>query len=327
MAKRKRLGPAVGLGMSDPAAAPQAERPSARAPIASIAQDAAAAAAFDAVRDELDSAQRDGRMVQTLPLAAIDQTYLIRDRIEMGPEEMDSLMDSLRRRGQQTPIDVVDLGAGRYGLISGARRMLALDRLWQETGRADFATVRALLRRPDDRAATYVAMVEENEIRAGLSYYERARIAQRAVEAGVFDSPKTALQSLFAGVSFSKRSKIKSFMALVEAFDDLLQFPAQITERQGLALVKALAADPQLVPRMRAALTQTPAADPAQEAACLAAQMAAPVAAPQAPAPVVTTVAQGVRMQSRPGRIVLEGAALTPDVAARLEEVIRAHLA
>jgi hypothetical protein len=38
----------------------------------------------------------------------------------------------------------------------------------------------------------YLAMVEENEIRVGLSFYERARIVARAAEAGVFERHRGA---------------------------------------------------------------------------------------------------------------------------------------
>jgi len=53
--------------------------------------------------------------------------------------------------------------------------------------------VLALVRRPAPAAETRVAMIEENEIRQGPSYYERARKATRSVDMGVFDSEKQAL--------------------------------------------------------------------------------------------------------------------------------------
>ena len=40
-------------------------------------------------------------------------------------------------------------------------------------------------------------MVDENEIRAGLSFYERGRIVAKATDAGVYTSDKTALAALF----------------------------------------------------------------------------------------------------------------------------------
>jgi ParB family transcriptional regulator, chromosome partitioning protein len=309
MAKRKRLSPAVGLDTSPPPSSSPAPSPATRAPIAAIAGDVATSAAFDAVRAELESARADGRMVMALPLGAVEPAYLIRDRIAMESEDMEALKDSLRRRGQQTPIEVVDLGQGQYGLISGARRIKALELLLTETGDTRFSTVQALIRRPDDRSDTYVAMIEENEIRAGLSYYERARIAFKAVEAGVFADDKTALQTLFAGVSFSKRSKIKSFMALVEAFDDVLRFPTQITERTGLALVKAMADRPQIRPALHAALKAEKARIPEQEADVIATHLTPPKLrkTPESE----PEIARGVRIHARKGRVVLEGEGVT----------------
>lgn len=317
MAKRKRLSPAVGIDL--PASTPSAPSSGPRPPIASMAQDAATAAAFDAVRAELVEAREGGRMVMQLPLEAVDRAYLIRDRIEMDAEEMAALIDSLRRRGQQTPIEVADLGGGAYGLISGARRVAALSALYTETKEARFAKVQALIRQPADRAATYVAMVEENEIRAGLSYYERARIAHKAVAFGVFPNTKDALQSLYAGVSFSKRSKIKSFMVLVEAFDPVLRFPANITERLGLSVVKAMAEDADLEDRIHNALVHTPPETPAQEAALLAQALKSEPKSVSKPPEIV----RGVRIQAKPGRIVLEGTGVTELFIARLESHLK----
>jgi ParB family chromosome partitioning protein len=44
--------------------------------------------------------------------------------------------------------------------------------------------VLALIRRPETSADAYLAMVEENEIRAGISFYERARLAAEAAKLG-----------------------------------------------------------------------------------------------------------------------------------------------
>jgi len=94
-------------------------------------------------------------------------------------------------------------------------------------------------------------MVEENEIRVGLSYYERARIAAKAADAGVHPDRRTAVRALFAAASRAKRSKIASFLALHDALDDRLRFPAAIPERLGLALSRALEADPSLREKLR----------------------------------------------------------------------------
>ena len=130
-------------------------------------------------------------------LAAVEAAHLVRDRVVLAEDEMAALSDSLRARGQQTPIEVMELDAGRYGLISGWRRLTALQQLHAETGDAAFASIKALLRRREDLSAAYVAMVEENEIRADLSFYERARIAVQAAAAGVYPDTHTAVQSSF----------------------------------------------------------------------------------------------------------------------------------
>ncbi len=245
MAKRKRLTPAqtdyldatpAGLEtkpLSFPAAAP-------RAPIAQVAGDASASAALEELAGEVKRARDEGRMIQSLALDAVDIGYLARDRIAADTEGLGDLITSIRERGQQAPVEVVALEDGRYGLISGWRRLTALQRLYAETGDARFATILAILRQPETAMDAYVSMVEENEIRLGLSYYERARIAAKAVEQGVFEGEKQALNQLFSTASRPKRSKIKSFLALYHAADDLLRYPNAINERLGVALSREL---------------------------------------------------------------------------------------
>ena len=257
---RKRLTPADPDHLQPAAAAlPAAFGPAAlaRAPIAQIAAEAATLGALTELSDAWAEAQDQGRMVLSLPLDAIDATYLIRDRIGLDPENMQILCQSLRARGQQTPIEVTELapdpatGAARYGLISGWRRLTALQLLHYETGAARFGRVLALPRKPAASSDAYVAMVEENEIRAGLSFYERARIVVQALQAGIFPTEKAALQSLFSTALPAKRSKVKSFMPIVRHLDDALQFPASLSEKLGLTLSQTLNVDPAFGPNLR----------------------------------------------------------------------------
>lgn len=280
MAKRKRLTPAQPEYLGAAAAAPgeglggleaKAMFPLGIAPrsspIAQVAGASAVSAALQELSDEFRAARDEGRLVQALPLAAIDADYLVRDRLLASEEDMAPLVESLRSRGQQTPIEVVDLGSGRFGLISGWRRLSTLQRLWQETGEDRFSRIQALLRRPESASAAYLAMVEENEIRVGLSYYERARIVARAAERGVFVSEAAALRGLFAAASRAKRSKIGSFLPLYHRLDGDLRFPSAIPERLGLALSKALEADPALVHGLAARLRKAaPETAPAEQA-------------------------------------------------------------
>lgn len=255
----------------------------ARAPIAQVAGDAAANMALREVSAELVAARREGRLIQRLPLDAIAADHLVRDRMAFDEAEMDGLRESIRARGQQTPVEVVDLGprhagAARYGLISGLRRLRALRSLAAEPAAAlggtdgeprKFDTILAILRRPAAAADAYLAMVEENEIRVGLTYYERARIVARATALGVYPTPQAALRALFPTASRAKRSKIGSFIALHDALDAHLRFAHAIAERLGLALAAALARDATFAPRLIAALAAAPPATEAQELALL----------------------------------------------------------
>ena len=304
MAKRKRLTPAQGDYLAAPAPAPSSPGP---APIASVAGAAAEAAALAEVSAALQAARDEGRMIEALPLDAVDPGHLVRDRMVLDEDEMAALVTSIRARGQQIPVEVVALGAGRYGLISGWRRLAALKRLRAETGAESFATVKALVVTPGSAEAAYVAMVEENEIRAGLSHYERARIALRARDEGVFPDLRAALRGLYAAAPRAKRSKIGSFAVLVEAFDDVLRFPTAISEKLGLALVKALEGDPGLADALRARL----AADAPESAEAELVVLTAALARKPARKPDLTRydITGGLALRHWPqsGRIELSG--------------------
>lgn len=272
MAKRKRLTPAQPGYLEAHSAELETKSvafPPSRAPIAQVAGEASAAAALQDLAGEVKRAKGEGRMIQSLRLDQVETGYLTRDRIEAEGDELHELVSSIQARGQRTPIEVVELGGGRYGLISGWRRLTALRRLHESFREDRFATVLAILRKPDTASDAYVAMVEENEIRLGLSYYERARIAAKAVEQGVYATEKEALLHLYSTASRSKRSKIRSFLTLYHAAADLLQFAPAIPERLGLALARALESDPSRRDVLRSALQDAGAAQAAQELACL----------------------------------------------------------
>jgi ParB family transcriptional regulator, chromosome partitioning protein len=275
MAKRKRLTPANPAYLG---AAPETKSLSPlgpatlRAPIADVASEASATAALAQMSDELTNARSSGRMVATLDLAQIEIDYLVRDRVAADDEEMQTLIASFRDRGQQTPIEVADLGGGSYGLISGWRRCQALARLNREDG--GDRQVLALLRKPEEASDAYLAMVEENEIRVGLSYFERARIAAKAADMGVYDSDKAALLSLFRTASRAKRSKIRSFLPVVRQLDGVLRFPQALGERMGLQLSKRLEEDAAFGPRLQSLLQGAKAFDAQAEQAVITSALA-----------------------------------------------------
>ena len=248
MAKRKRLTapdaealkeletgfatkPMTGLGLETKS----------MAPIAKVAGEAAAMAEHgDRVENaqnradakELQAARAGGLLAQEIAISDIDIDYVSRDRVVQDADAMEELKSSIKANGLRTPIEVVQTADG-YGLISGWRRLAALQALSMET-------VKAFVREAQESAEIYLNMVEENEIRADLSHYERGRIVVVAVAQGVYTDVAEAVNHLFASASKAKRSKVRSFAVIHEALGDLLQFPTELTEKAGLKLAKAL---------------------------------------------------------------------------------------
>jgi ParB family chromosome partitioning protein len=327
MAKRKRLSPAApeilggGLETKAMGVAQTYRRPP--APIAEVSGDAATRAALEEVTQELQSARREGRFVIRLPLSALEEAHLVRDRIAMDAAELATLMASLRDRGQQTPVEVVELGQGRYGLISGWRRLTALRRLHAETGEDRFAGILALVRSPEGAPEAYRAMVEENEIRAGLSFYERARIAVQAAGQGVYPDKAAAVAGLFAVAPAPKRSKILSFTQLVEAFDEVLRFPAAIPEHLGLALAGRLQAEPGFGARVTGALRKAAPEDAKAERAVL--ERALKGQGGRKAAAAGEEVAPGIALKRARGRLTLSGQGVDEALAEDLRRWLAAR--
>lgn len=316
MAKRKRLTPAQtnyldSANASD--AKPTLSTISMRSPISQVSGDAAVTAALEELADEMRHARDSGRLIQLVPLEQIEDDYLVRDRVVTDDSEMQALMKSIAERGQQQPVELVQLGTARFGLISGWRRLTALRQLLGETGDTErFGSVQAMLRRPETAADAYLSMVEENEIRVGLSYYERARIAAKAVEQGVYTGEKAALLALFGTASRAKRSKIRSFLPIYHHLDSVLRFAGAIPERLGLRISKALDGNPTCAGRLAAELEQAAPATQVAEVAVIETVLAAFDTPNHPPKPVTTArkarVSDDVSIVvNRQGDIVLSG--------------------
>lgn len=197
---------------------------------------------------ELRTAEAEGRVLRTLSLDEIDLGLITRDRLALNRagEDWAALKASLEARGQQVPIEVIDQGEGverRYGLISGMRRVLALRELYEQTGEDRFAQVIALLRPPGmPSTERLIAMIEENEIRSGISFYERGRVAALAAHEGVFRDADEAVEVLFASSHRNRRYKIRCFVTVHEELAEALWYPQAMGERLGIDLAKALRA-------------------------------------------------------------------------------------
>lgn len=297
-----------------------------RAPIADVAGEAATRQALTEVAEELTAARKDGRLVMRIPLSQVSATHMARDRVILDEGEMETLKASLRARGQQTPIEVVERGYRNYGLISGLRRLTALRDL--ETERGEPGDVLAFVRTPETAADAYTAMVEENEIRVGLSYFERANVIVRSVSEKVFRTEKEALSTLFASASASKRSKIKSFIPVVTEIGGFLHFPNAVGERQGLALAARIAAEPEFARRLRDRLRKRTPESAEEEQATLTRALAgtgeekSPPAAKGAARAAQAAEAPGITVKRGRGAITVSGAGLTGAHMAEIEALV-----
>ncbi|MBY8978137.1 ParB N-terminal domain-containing protein [Rhodobacteraceae bacterium NNCM2] len=281
-------------------------------PIARIVGEAGAEQAQEIAKlkaeaEAMARAQADGRVLVDIGLAAVDTGYLARDRMAdegSEDEEMRALKASIRAHGQRVPIEVAAMedGAARpFGLIAGWRRLQALKALHAETGEDRFATIRAILRAKATLPEAFLSMVEENEVRANLSYYERGRICVLAAERGAFPDATAASEALFAAASPAKRSKIRSFQRIHEELGHVLVWPQAIPERLGLKIAQALkwgqgAALAEALDALRDRHA-TPEAEQAAILAALDAAKGAP-AAPAAPSPK----GHGARRSPDPGK-------------------------
>lgn len=250
------------------------------APIAHVAAEAAgqidprplvdrAAEARDrADATRLRQAEASGLLIQELPLDVIDPDALVRDRMSLDSDELMELQTSIAAHGLRLPIEVFALsepgqGGGKYGLLSGYRRLRAVLNLRQLTGQAKYDTIKAVVRDPATLGGPFAAMVEENEVRSSLSHYERGRISVIAVQQGVFTNVEAAVDALFAQASKAKRSKIRSFAAIFEDLGDMLVFPHALREKDGLRLAAALRDGHQA--RIREGLADIAPDSPAEE--------------------------------------------------------------
>ena len=287
-----------------------------RPPIADIAGEAAGRAAEAEMAQALETAEAEGRVIQCLPLDRIETGHLIRDRLAMDVDDMAALQASIAERGQQTPIEVVETGAG-WGLVSGLRRVAALRAL-------GIPEALAIVRRPDGAEAAYRAMIEENEIRADLSFYERANIAVAAAGQGVYPTPARAVAGLFAHAPSARRSKIARFVVLCEHMGPALSFAHAIPEKLGLALAAAIEADPTFARRLKDSLRKAAPEDAGTERRVLERALKGGGTQSGRAAPA-EEIAPGLKLAQGRDRVALTGAAVDADFIEALKAWAVSH--
>ena len=166
-----------------------------------------------------------------IPLDQIDATGLPRDRTLIDAAALAELERSIAATGLRTPIEVYAVGTG-YGLISGLRRLTAFRRLYATTQLQKFDAIEATLRTPLGPTQAMAMMVEENEVRANLSPWERSAIATRAVGFDGIETLDAAITTLFPHADRNKRHRIQVIAEVVEDFDTILIDPEGLSQNQ-----------------------------------------------------------------------------------------------
>jgi ParB family chromosome partitioning protein len=116
--------------------------------------------------------------LQRLPLDLL-QRGRYQPRLDMRPESLSELVDSIRAQGVVQPIVVRPLdaldeaGVQRYEIIAGERR-------WRAAQQAGLAVIPAVIRRVPDEAAIAMALIE-NIQREDLNPLEEARALERLI--------------------------------------------------------------------------------------------------------------------------------------------------
>ncbi len=248
-------------------------------------EDRAAAARDRSEAERLHQAESRGLVIREIPLDDIDADAMVRDRMTLDADEMNELQSSIAAHGLRLPVEVYERtaeGQGpRYGLLSGYRRLRAVQALRGLSGQAKYDTIRALVRDPAVLGGSFAAMIEENEIRAALSQFERGRIAVIAAKQGAFANVEAAVDALFPMASKAKRSKVRSFALIFEELGDMLAFPEALRERDGLRLATALRDGAEQ--RLRLALDDRAPASAAEEWTRLEAALDSLAPAPRRP--------------------------------------------
>ena len=126
-----------------------------------------AAAPAAAVNRDADGALR------SLPVDVI-QRGRYQPRVDMHPESLQNLADSIREQGVVQPIVVRVIGDGRYEIIAGERR-------WRAAQLAGLHEIPAVIRDVEDRAAIAIALIE-NIQRENLNPLEEARALKRLID-------------------------------------------------------------------------------------------------------------------------------------------------
>ena len=197
-----------------------------------------------------------------IPTHLIDAEALPRDRTHLDASALQELRLSIATHGLRTPVEVYATDTG-YALISGFRRLSAYRALHTLTQNPVYATIPATILTPKTTTEALTLMVEENDIRADLSPWEKGRIAVASRNEGHFPTIDAAIAALYPNADKMRRSRLRALAMLVEELDGTLTNPETLSQRQALRLAAALRAGFEAVIRtaLEESHTRTPESD------------------------------------------------------------------
>jgi ParB family transcriptional regulator, chromosome partitioning protein len=120
----------------------------------------------------LEEAATDG-LLKNLPVDIL-QRGVYQPRVDMHPDTLEELANSIRAQGVVQPIVVRPVAGDRYEIIAGERR-------WRAAQLAGLHEIPAVVRDVPDQAAMAMALIE-NIQREGLNPMEEATALHRLIE-------------------------------------------------------------------------------------------------------------------------------------------------
>jgi ParB family chromosome partitioning protein len=202
--------------------------------------------------------------IRLIPLAEIEAGALTRDRTGLDQEPLTELQLSIAANGLRQPNEIFPLAAPcdgmAYGLLSGYRRLYAFRNLLEQTRQPRYAQIPAFVRERQDLAKSMAAMVEENEIRAGISPYERGLICVYARDQGAFGSIEQAVDGLFPNATRHKRTRLRDIAHFAAEIGGFFSAPEKLTERQIERITRIMGGD--FGTLVRTALEESSITDP-----------------------------------------------------------------
>ncbi|MDP3853648.1 ParB/RepB/Spo0J family partition protein [Phenylobacterium sp.] len=162
----------------------------------------------------------DGEGFAHVPLDLIDRDPTLNPREIFDDAELEALASSIRDKGVAQPILLrLGLEAGRFRIVAGERRFRA-------SQKADRPTIPAMIRDLDDAQALEIATIE-NIQRVNLSPLEEAKAFKKIIANRMAADPALELKDAKAAIADAVRKTVR----YVEQRMDLLELPPILQKR------------------------------------------------------------------------------------------------